>query len=811
MIESTPARKRRFDTIRDIVSDVGEWLHLEKLPVLDPVEAPVDSGFTLTGQSLIDQIARCIELGQPVLLEGPRGCGKSYCVRAGFKKAVVRGLVPRQALVPVQGNREIPRDYLAEDDIAFHLEPVSGSETISPYAEEDPNAPKPKMEVWPGRRNAPLFRLARRRLRDGTPVKSPGTDRVLCRTKDGADCDRFVLFLDEINRFSDGVLDSLLGLLEERTAILAGDEYQLPVTVCMTMNPPGYDASARKLSPPLAARIGRTYRLSTPDIDTMCDLIVEERLRKLSVERRLQREKLNAPATEQEVFPELQPPDSQLLRRASLATLCLWGDVSRYDDRSAEPDGSSGAGLEYLTPESRSQLKAVQDSDHSVSTAMRTISGLCRYGPDGRAIADWTVSAAAAAISDAAERGERHATIKAEHFRRTATKTLAHKMYDSFSSASRPDLTMKKEEALRTVVSKLINRDVFSPIVRRHLDNARWVADELVRPLLRAHDSRGESAINVARCLLRDAFIWSRVTRNEELEFWSRSLNSSSELNTAFAESASGIDVFYPAGQSADSVRARFCDSRFDDLCRALARLDKAVLFLTRTSEIARLMISVDDSSGLARAGDASHADDGLHDRLSRMLAEPGLKPKVAEAFEELDSIARDRFALAYTRTFERRLDQLVSLLRNDSPTPSNLGQFESSVPILKARGRELGHFVRQDLGPVRAKLSSELLERSFVKLIGAQAFVTQINSLRGTEGAHQRPDEVLKIADLTEELCLCNSDACGELYVRLNQLLSSLTEPIPTQPFIDYLVEILLRSGDDSSRDRARLLRGFA
>ena len=315
------------------------WL---RAPCLPPTPPPPDLShlegdgrFFMTGKDLIERVVRAIELDQSVVLSGPRGCGKSYCVEAAIAEAIRRGVIKPGQKVFLQGNREIPRDYLAEDEIGFRVLKRAGTE---------------EERVLPYVRPAPLFRRAARDAVTGDPIKRyPGRpdDKWVV-------CEKFVLFLDEINRFSDGVLDSLLSVLEERKAVLAGEEYRLPVVVCMTMNPPGYDGSARRLSPPLAARIGRSYRLYSPDLDTLGDEIIASKLATLRDGHRARCASGAAPD-----FPEFPITTPETVRKVALVTLCLWGDVTQ-----------GKAGNEYLHPRSQAQLKEALE-DPVAGPAMR--------------------------------------------------------------------------------------------------------------------------------------------------------------------------------------------------------------------------------------------------------------------------------------------------------------------------------------------------------------------------------------------------------------------------------------------------------
>ncbi|WP_020476132.1 AAA family ATPase [Zavarzinella formosa] len=390
-----------------------------------------------TGPELINHIVEAIELNQSVVLSGPRGCGKSYCIRAAIQAAMRRGILPDGAMVALQGNREIPRDYLLEDEIAFRLKKNRDQTQVLPY-----------------RRPAPLFAFAKRDDTTGDPVCGDG-QRVVLKNN----WNRFVLFLDEINRFSDGVLDGLLSVLEERKAVLAGLEYSLPVVVCMTMNPPGYDGSARRLSPPLAARIGRTYRLCTPDLDTLTDQILTKKVNDLQSAYNSEKSAWDAIHSDKP-RPDFPLVPAKLLRKVGLTTLCLWGEIS-----------PTRMGNEYLTPETRNLLAHISQRDRTLGGAMRELSGLCQFGPDGRAGADWLTAAIGLALGDAERNQQRQAVINVEHLTRTAVISLAHKIYDNFSPASSPDKTDAKERAVSLIAGQVLTRPWLDRLVDRQVDD----------------------------------------------------------------------------------------------------------------------------------------------------------------------------------------------------------------------------------------------------------------------------------------------------------------------------------------------------
>src|SRR5205823_8723927 len=122
------------------------------------------------------------------------------------------------------------------------------------------------------------------------------------------------LFLDEINRFGDGFLDSLLSLTEERIVVRGGNKLYVPVIVVATANPPGYDITAKKLSPPLQARISRSYRVSQPSHENLVYRFLPEQIMRYAVNYR-------------QADPTVQVPevDAQIRKLVSGAALCLWG------------------------------------------------------------------------------------------------------------------------------------------------------------------------------------------------------------------------------------------------------------------------------------------------------------------------------------------------------------------------------------------------------------------------------------------------------------------------------------------------------
>ena len=417
---------RSLEAFMRFIEDLGAWLAARPRP-LNRLDQSGATRFHETGEELVEELVSAIACGQHVAIAGPRGCGKSYCIDQAIRLAEQRALIPKNGFVKLQGNKELPRDYLIEDDVTLSVEEGS---------------------VIPRRKDAPLFRFAERHEsgdRRGRPVKRED-GYVVCH---GLDVNsnlitsenvleknqRLVLFLDEVNRFSDGVLDSLLLLLEEGEAVMGGEVFKLPVVVLMTMNPPGYDASARTLSPPLSARIGRQFRLLSPRLDVLTDLIAASVIRNLS-------ERIGN-QIEHEI--KLLPPAVDLVRRAAAVTLCAWGDP-----RSGNP------GFEYLSRETHKLLIGLAESSARVGRAMQILNSLCHFGPDGRALGDWIVASSVAAIKEARAMRRQEAVPEKRHFISTAITVLSHKLQDNFSSASRPDNTQMKEDAIHTLASTLL-------------------------------------------------------------------------------------------------------------------------------------------------------------------------------------------------------------------------------------------------------------------------------------------------------------------------------------------------------------------
>lgn len=430
--------------------------------------------FYETGDKLVKTVEASIARGQHVVLYGPRGCGKSYTIAAAIRMAEERGTIAAGAWTKVQGNKEFSRDALIEDEITLTLESEN-------------------QQVVPHRKSAPLF-VSVERDSLGQPKSnsnvSGGLNKLEMSYKHSGP---FVLFLDEINRFSDGVLDSLLLLLEEGQVVMGGKLYQLPIVVCMTMNPPGYDASARVLSPPLAARIGQSFRLRSPSLNVLSDIILPERVDK-SLET-----------------------DWLLLRRAALVTLCCWGSME-----------SKKPGLEYLSSETQRLINAASAKNRKLRNNLITLSQLCHFGPDGRALGDWYSAAWAEAKREAEELGFETCKVTAVHFVDVAIRTLGHKIQDAFSQAANPNKLAQKEQSLRQITYEiLMHPETYNELIERELDNL-----DNKSPLAKFNSLFSTDLSYQQLSKLRMAFITTGITDNEDFRRWQTAMESVENKNT---------------------------------------------------------------------------------------------------------------------------------------------------------------------------------------------------------------------------------------------------------------------------------------
>lgn len=362
-----------------------------------------DPALMMTGEGLTTAILENIRLRRSVLVTGPRGCGKSYCSEQAIKLATMQGLIGGSRFL--QGNREIPRDALSEDMLivdeagkvkllkALALRPLEESGTVTREGFPD----------WPG-------------IPRGIGIDDP--------TRVWTNRDWMVLFLDEINRFGDGFLDSLLALLEERKIVRRGQDYYVPIIVVATANPPGYDMTAKKLSPPLQARITRSFRVSQPDVEVLVHEIMPSKLRDFA-----------------RAYPDGQAPEvpQDIRYLAAGTTLCLWGDPS-----------AGSKGRYFLTRSTRDLLQRLMAASDPLARDMRELATLIDFGPDARAITDWIGCAMARAAT------ERSRTVTAKHLEETAVHVLSHKVREKFNEGANPNLGIRRDRLILNIVQQIM-------------------------------------------------------------------------------------------------------------------------------------------------------------------------------------------------------------------------------------------------------------------------------------------------------------------------------------------------------------------
>jgi MoxR-like ATPase len=371
-----------------------------------------------TSEEFFYEILDSIERGDHMLLIGPRGCGKSYAVRRAINmgEQPTNGNKDQSILVPgaqimAQGNKEFPRDYFFEPEIEY----VSISNGK-------------KQEISVRLRQPPLFVCAK--LEEDTgglhldQVNSQESEQKDLITryratfeKDGRKIEKFVLFLDEINRFNDGVLDSLLLLLEDKCVSYQGKTVEVPVVVIATMNPPGYDVSARSLSPPLMSRFSSVVHLYTAGLATLVNTILPSELKLTSKENK-----------------------SIPIHFFAAASLAFWGAYDKSRPCAA-----------YLSPITCQLLQALYTAgDDQFRQDLDFIQSVSDYGPDARAARDWIFAARREVNKN--KLSVVSAAIK------TLAESVSNKLVLNFSPEAKPEKLNQLIEALGRVTYSIFSQ-----------------------------------------------------------------------------------------------------------------------------------------------------------------------------------------------------------------------------------------------------------------------------------------------------------------------------------------------------------------
>jgi MoxR-like ATPase len=436
--------------------------------VTQRTSGPRISSYTPFGEETSDElfadIFSAISRREHILLIGPRGSGKSYAGRRAIRMAEscnANGDVDRKnsILVPgaqviAQGNKELPRDYFFEPEFEFvktgdATNPLSMTLRQPPlmrHAQIDESGRVVFQKVEPADDTEPDA-ITRYRTNFTMRENSPGETGRPTKSKKSVDetgrpIEHFVLFLDEINRFNDGVLDTLLLLLEERCVIYQGRLVEMPVSVVATMNPPGYDISARSLSPPLLSRFTVVKQLYTAGPTTLVSNILPDSLK-------MQRDELAR--LRYEVF--------------AVAITLFWGE---YDSK--RPSGA------YLSPDAQdmiAEVKKVASTD--LADGLRFISLKSNYGPDARGTRDWIAATRRRliaerheiAVFDARTNPAHNAALAAAAIRELSG-SVANKLVLNFSPEAKPDEFRKLMQILSTVTYELfVSKEVGKTIRKR--------------------------------------------------------------------------------------------------------------------------------------------------------------------------------------------------------------------------------------------------------------------------------------------------------------------------------------------------------
>lgn len=403
-----------------------------------------------TSPTLIDEIFQAIQRRDHVLLIGPRGSGKSHAAREAITKAERDGVLVPGAQIVAQGNKELPRDYFFEPEFDFFQEKGGVLSTTST-----------NMRL----RQPPLFRHARGEsghvhLRLVKSDRQSPTDMIAHyetkfeieietngQSSNKKKVDHFVLFLDEINRFNDGVLDSLLLLLEEGYAIYQGKLVKVPVSVIATMNPPGYDISARSLSPPLLSRFNIVKQLYTAGPKTLATVILPKALNKAGLSS-----------------------DDQLTLRYevfAVAIILFWG----------QPDDKRPSAA-YLSPDAQELIKKLLEiGTREFKEGMKLISEKCNYGPDARGVRDWIMAVKRQLPPDffSAKDNEPNKELADEQNKKLATAAIdtlsdaiANKLVLNFSPDAKPDQFRKLMNTMGKITHEVFTEDKMGEVIKQY-------------------------------------------------------------------------------------------------------------------------------------------------------------------------------------------------------------------------------------------------------------------------------------------------------------------------------------------------------
>jgi AAA domain (dynein-related subfamily) len=477
--------KRFLLFLRDyFISEVSE-----EMVTAEDFRMPDAGSLCETGPAMIEKVRTLIALRRPVLLTGSRGCGKSRCAHRGILLAEKNGLIGGNHFI--QGNRDHPREYLSEDSLV-----IDGGKAVSiPALAMTPIGAKPDLSnVYQVEKPKAYIKWLEEKGLDPADYPWPAMPASLVdayiddpegdpRSLFWRSTHWWVLFLDEVNRFGDGFLDSLLSLAEEGKIVRRGQAYYVPVVLVFTANPPGYDVTAKRLSPPLQSRIAAAYRIAQPSHDVLNAKILEDRLKQLRYQVRATTVIIPTPgAVNGSAGGKLQIVVSNELRALACAyLLCLWGDPGIQPRNGARVT----KGVHYLLPQTRLEIFEVaakagrSEKNRSLFDAWDDLGGVSEYGPDARAIGDWFALVIQNKIdAHDAKSSNDPIILSAADLRKECVAVLGKKIRETYNEASEPEKDGAKETLLLEIFDLIFSGPNTKAILRLVYGNRKILIDE---------------------------------------------------------------------------------------------------------------------------------------------------------------------------------------------------------------------------------------------------------------------------------------------------------------------------------------------
>jgi hypothetical protein len=184
---------------------------------------------------------------------------------------------------------------------------------------------------------------------------------------------------------------------------------------------------------------------------------------------------------------------------------------------------------------------------------------------------------------------------------------VAHKIYDNFSPATRPDLTVQKEQAVLTIARQVLLRHGLDPLIRRSVDDTSLLWDRFGAHLFDLGSRPSRDWQQAAREAVQSAFLQCRVASDPAVALWLRAaaqvIDGRGTVEDAFLESRAAEElhaeieswhprnrsksrattpskeledldpVLYPADPSDPASLPGYSEQSYDDLARRLFEL----------------------------------------------------------------------------------------------------------------------------------------------------------------------------------------------------------------------------------------------